>query len=101
MSRLMHLYEPGMTYLITTVTHHREKVFADAACAQAAHVDVSFYARKFTAASLAHAIMPDHMHWVIYPSPEDFERFARTERFTHPLTDDRRRHGDAAATEWP
>ena len=80
MGRLTHLYEPGMTYLITTVTHHREKVFADAACAQAAHVDVSFYARKFTAINLAHVIMPDHMHWVICPSPEDFERFARTER---------------------
>ncbi|MFN8458055.1 MAG: hypothetical protein U0401_25950 [Anaerolineae bacterium] len=24
--------------------------------------------------------MPDHLHWVIYPSPEDFERFAAEEK---------------------
>jgi hypothetical protein len=24
--------------------------------------------------------MPDHVHWVIYPSPQDFERFAREEK---------------------
>ena len=36
--------------------------------------------RKFDTASLAHVIMPDHIHWVIYPSPQDFERFARAEK---------------------
>jgi REP element-mobilizing transposase RayT len=80
MSRLIHLYEPGMTYLLSTVTHRREKTFADATYAQAAHEDIAFYATKFAAASLAHVIMPDHIHWVIYPSPQDFERFAREEK---------------------
>ena len=80
MTRLIHGYEPGMSYLITTVTHQRGKVFTDTSCAQAAHEDVAFYTREFKAVSLAHVIMPDHVHWVIYPSPEDFERFARQER---------------------
>ncbi len=80
MSRLMHLYEPGMTYLLSAVTYRRENIFANASFAQAAHQDIAFYARKFDAASLAHVIMPDHIHWVIYPSPQDFERFAHEER---------------------
>lgn len=80
MGRLTHRYEPAMTYLITTVTHRRDRVFAEARYAQVAHQDIVFYARKFKAVSLAHVVMPDHRHWVIYPSPEDFERFARAER---------------------
>ena len=80
MSRLTHLYEPGMTYLLSAVSHRRENIFANASFAQAAHEDVAFYARKFDTASLAHVIMPDHIHWVIYPSPQDFERFAREEK---------------------
>lgn len=80
MSCLAHLYEPGMSYLLTTVTHHRQMVFADAGCARAAHEDIAFYARKFRMVSLAHVIMPDHVHWVVHPSTQDFERFARDQR---------------------
>ena len=80
MSSLAHLYEPDMTYLLTTVVQHRESLFADAAFAQAAHEDIAFYARKFAAVSLTHVIMPDHVHWVIHPSPQDFERFTREEK---------------------
>ncbi len=80
MGRLTHLYEPGMTYLITTITHRREKLLVEVAYAQAAHEDVTFYAGKFGAVSLAHVIMPDHVHWVIYPSTGGFESFARQEQ---------------------
>jgi REP element-mobilizing transposase RayT len=80
MSRLTHLYEPGMTYLLSAVAHRRDNIFANALFAQAAHEDIAFYARKFDIASLAHVIMPDHIHWVIYPSTQDFERFAREEK---------------------
>jgi len=80
MGRLTHLYEPGMTYLLTSITYRREPIFSNAMFAQAAHEDIAFYARKFSAASLAHVIMPDHIHWTIYPSPQDFERFAREEK---------------------
>jgi REP element-mobilizing transposase RayT len=79
-SRLTHIYEPGMTYLITTVTHHREKVFADTELARAAHEDITFYANKFSAISVAHVIMYDHLHWIMHPSPDDFERFIREEQ---------------------
>ncbi len=80
MAHLTHLYEPGMTYLLTAVTHRRQNLFADAEAAQIAFDDIAFYTRKFKAASLAYVIMPDHMHWVITPSPEDFKRFAREEQ---------------------
>jgi REP element-mobilizing transposase RayT len=80
MAHLTHLYEPGMTYLLTSVTYRRQNLFAEAETAQIAFNDVAFYTRKFKAASLAYVIMPDHMHWVIYPSPEDFKRFAREEQ---------------------
>src|SRR5512139_2107318 len=80
MSPLRHIYEPGMTYLITTITHRRERLFEDARFACIAHEDIAFYARKFGAISVAHAIMPDHLHWVMHPSPEDFERFTHEEQ---------------------
>ncbi len=80
MKHLKHIYIPGMTYLITSVTRCRAKIFADPACAQAAHEDIAFYARKFDLVSVSHVIMPDHLHWIICPSPADFERFAREER---------------------
>ena len=79
MSRLTHIYEPGMTYLIATIANRRERLFAGANLAQAAHQDITFYARKFAAISVAHVIMPDHLHWIIHPSPDDFERFVRDE----------------------
>ena len=80
MSRLRHIYEPNMTYLITTITRRRERLFEDARFAQIAHEDIAFYARKFGMISVAHTIMPDHIHWVMHPSPEDFERFVREEQ---------------------
>lgn len=80
MSHLRHIYEPGMTYLITTITRRREKLFEDERLACVAHEDIAFYARKFGATSVAHVIMPDHIHWIMYPSSEDFERFAHEEQ---------------------
>jgi REP element-mobilizing transposase RayT len=80
MAHLAHLYEPGMVYLLTSVTYHREPLFVETAYAQAAHEDIAFYTRKFRATSLSHVIMPDHIHWVVYPSPQDFKRFAREEQ---------------------
>ena len=39
MSGLAHLYEPGMTYLLTTITQRREPIFSNAALAQAAQIE--------------------------------------------------------------
>lgn len=79
MSRLRHIYEPGMTYLITTITRRRERLFEDERFARIAHEDIAFYGRKFGMISVAHVIMPDHLHWIVHPSSEDFERFRREE----------------------
>jgi putative transposase len=80
MGRPKHYYEPGMVYLITAVTYRREAVFTKPANAQVAHEDIAFYAAKFRITSLAHVVMPDHVHWVMQPSLEDFERFAREQQ---------------------
>jgi REP element-mobilizing transposase RayT len=80
MSRLRHIYKLGMTYLITTITRQRERLFEDERFAGIAHKDIAFYARKFGTISVAHVVMPDQMHWVMHPSPEDFERFKQEEQ---------------------
>jgi hypothetical protein len=80
MAPLQHLYEPGMTYLLTTNLHPRVPLFADTRFAQIAHDDIDFYTAKFQAINLAHVIMHEHIHWVLYPSPEDFERFAQEQQ---------------------
>ena len=72
MTHLTHYYEPGLTYLLTTITNQRKNLFTDAAYAQIAHADIAFYTCKFNAATLAHVIMPDHIHWLLHPSPDDF-----------------------------
>ena len=48
MSRLRHIYEPGMTYLITPITRHRERLFENENLARIAHDDVEFYAHKLS-----------------------------------------------------
>ena len=80
MSRLRHVYESGMPYLITTITHRRERLFEDEKFACIAHEDITFYAHKFGATSVAHVIMPEHVHWVMYPSTECFEQFRQDEQ---------------------
>jgi len=79
-SRPTHYYEPGLVYLITAVTYRRTPVFADPIFAQIAHTDVRFYATKFQLESLAHVVMPNHVHWLMRPSPEDFHRFTKEMR---------------------
>jgi REP element-mobilizing transposase RayT len=91
MSRLRHIYEPSITYLITTITRRRERLFEDNRFACIAHEDIAFYARKYGMISVAHVIMPDHLHWIVHPSPEDCERFTREEQ----AKGDRSKYGHA------
>jgi REP element-mobilizing transposase RayT len=91
MSRLRHIYEPSITYLITTITRRRERLFEDNRFACIAHEDIAFYARKYGMISVAHVIMPDHLHWIVHPSAEDFERFVREEQ----AKGDRSKYGHA------
>ena len=80
MGRPKHYYEPGRIYLITAVTYRRQPVFSVSAYAQIAHEDITFYTTKYQAQTLAHVIMPDHIHWVLRPSTDDFERFRREQQ---------------------
>ncbi len=56
--------ERGRTYVVTTVTHRRERLFTDlyagrqvADCLRQAHTDGQ-------CESLAWVLMPDHLHWL-------------------------------------
>lgn len=71
-----YLYEPGMSYLLTMVTKGRNPIFAEPRFARVAHDDISFYAAKFGLVSLAHVVMPDHVHWMVFPSEDGYDRFA-------------------------
>ncbi len=55
---------PGQTYLVTTVTHQRRPLFAELQPAR--EVIKTLYAphRRKYAQTLAHVLMPDHLHWL-------------------------------------
>lgn len=74
---LRHLYIPGAAYLITFATHKRQPLFETDVDKDLIITDFDFYRNKFRYALYAFAILPDHTHWVICPSEDDFERFRR------------------------
>ncbi len=57
--------EPGRAYLLTTVTHNRQPIFADW---QLARLLISEMRRLHDAKlveSYAWVVMPDHLHWLV------------------------------------
>jgi putative transposase len=74
-SHLFHIYEPGLVYMLTSNTIHQGPTFAKPEYAQIAFDDIAFYNAKFNAHTYAYVVMPTHIHWLVCPSPEDFERF--------------------------
>lgn len=83
MAHLTHLYEPGMTYLLTAVTYRRGNFLGKPRYARLAFEDIAFYSRKFQALTPAYVIMPDHIHWIICPSEQNFEQFINDQRLNH------------------
>ena len=61
--------------MLTANTIHQQTTFARPEYAQIAFDDIAFYTKKFNAHTYAYVVMPTHIHWVVCPSPEDFERF--------------------------
>ncbi len=75
MPHLQHIYEPGCVYFITSTTYLRLPVLESDAPKLLLIQDFDFYRRKFAYELYLFVVMPDHWHWVIRPSPDDFERF--------------------------
>ena len=57
--------EPGQVYLVTAVTERREPVFADPPLARALVTEMRAIHDERHVNSLAWAVMPDHVHWLI------------------------------------
>lgn len=57
--------QPGQIYLITTVTQHRQPVFADFHAARTLIQALRAAQTNCQADTLAYVVMPDHLHWLI------------------------------------
>lgn len=70
-----HWYEPGVIYHLITNTEGHCPLFRNEANARLVIEDMNFYRQIFSLEILLYVIMPDHFHWAILPSEEDFNRF--------------------------
>ncbi|EIK96558.1 hypothetical protein PMM47T1_11542 [Pseudomonas sp. M47T1] len=61
--RKARLSEPGGFYLLTVVTHERDKVFADWRIGRLLVTELR--AAEQHAQSVAWVVMPDHLHWLV------------------------------------
>ncbi len=75
--RPRHYYESGAIYFITTNTLDWKPIFREDSNKLLLLDDFKFYRRKFKYKLFFYVIMPNHFHWVIQPSQEDFESFKR------------------------
>jgi len=57
--------EPGRPYLLTLVTHQRQRIFEDLACARVVVRALWHCHQRGRVTSLCHVLMPDHLHWLV------------------------------------
>lgn len=55
----------GQIYLVTTVTHGRERLFEDFSNARAVVHSLQRASEQQSAQTLAYVVMPDHLHWLL------------------------------------
>ncbi len=55
----------GQIYLLTTVTHERNPVFAEFALARTCISAMRYQQEQGRVKSLAFVVMPDHLHWLV------------------------------------
>jgi putative transposase len=76
MSELGHRYEPGVWHHITVNTAAHRLVFDDKSRILILQSKLNQARKRHGLLCAAYAIMPDHFHWVIYPTEAGFEDFA-------------------------
>jgi REP element-mobilizing transposase RayT len=70
---------PNQIYLLTTVTKDRVPVFGDLFYGRIAVRAMRFHAARGFVESLAHVVMPDHVHWLVALQPnERLDRLMRS-----------------------
>ena len=55
----------GQIYLVTTVTHGRDRLFEDFSNARAVVHSLQRASEQQSAHTLAYVVMPDHLHWLL------------------------------------
>ncbi|MFH1753755.1 MAG: transposase, partial [Candidatus Omnitrophota bacterium] len=65
MGRLKRYFEEGYPYLITTVTHNRQPIFANGQYCRILLVAIEFYKLTLAYKVFAYCLMPDHLHLII------------------------------------
>ena len=56
---------PNQIYLITTVTHRRERIFNDFLLGRIVVDSLRYMEQKQQIESLSYVVMPDHLHWLV------------------------------------
>jgi|ABSP01.1.fsa_nt_gi REP element-mobilizing transposase RayT len=57
--------QPGLIYLITTVTHHRLPIFSSLKNGRILVKELMYLKQQGQAETLSYVIMPDHLHWLM------------------------------------
>jgi putative transposase len=57
--------QPGMAYLVTTVTQDRQRIFDDFRCARALIQTLKAADAACKSTTLTFTVMPDHLHWLL------------------------------------
>ncbi len=63
--RIGRFSEQGRVYLVTTVTHQRQPLFADFSLARLAIRQLRQADENRVTKTLAYVLMPDHLHWLL------------------------------------
>ncbi len=71
-----HRYEPGIWHHVTVTAAARRPLFTDVGRVRILQERLNQARRRFGLLCAGYVIMPDHFHWVIYPTEAGFEDFA-------------------------
>ncbi len=76
MSSPTHRYEPGVWHHITVTTAGRRPILADKSRILTLQGKLNQARKRYGLLCAAYVILPDHFHWVIYPTESGYEDFA-------------------------
>ncbi|MFA6043233.1 MAG: transposase [Patescibacteria group bacterium] len=68
MSRQQHIHQEEFPYLLTTIVRNRAKFFREEKWARELSVIIRRACVLHKFSLLAYAIMPDHLHLIVYPN---------------------------------
>ncbi|MDF3202597.1 transposase [Pseudomonas sp. 1912-s] len=84
--------EPGRSYLITIVVHHRQRLFRDLFLGRLLVAEFRRAQESGLVDSLAWVIMPDHIHWLFELKQQTLADVVRRTKSRSTLTINQRRH---------